>query len=236
MTTTYIATCLLRGRRRAGPSRRCRLVVVGGEGRAGLFVGQRSGRWRAAQRLGGRRLDEAVRGLGALGRGQHERVAQDDRAADRLQAERAIRLAAERVVDLGDDARHAESVLRQLRGEGVAVVALGERHDQVGLLGAGGAHDVLVRAAAADGLAAEALGQAREGARVDVDDDDLLTALVELRRDPRSDAAAADDDHPHGVCASSFVSARRHQTGAVELRMTYGTVRPASHCPPNRFL
>ena len=45
-------------------------------------------------------------------------------------------------------------------------------------------------------------------------------ALVELGGDSRSDPAAADDDDPHGVCASSFVSARRHHTGAVELRMT----------------
>ena len=69
-------------------------------------------------------------------------------------------------------------------------------------------------------LALERWWQAAEGAWVDVDDGDVLAPAVELRGDARSDAAAADDDDPHGVCASSFVSARRHHTGAVELRMT----------------
>ena len=46
----------------------------------------------------------------------------------------------------------------------------------------------------------------------------VATKFAPLR--PRADATATDDDHPHGVWASSFVSARRHHTGAVELRMT----------------
>ena len=180
----------------------------------------RPGRRRAAERLGRRRLDEAVRCLGALDRRGDERVAEDDRAADRLEPEGAVRVAAQRVVDLGDHARHVEPVLGELRGQGIAVVALRQRHDDVGLLGAGRAHRVLIGAVAADRLAAERRRQAAEGARGHVDDDDRLPALVELGGDPRSDATAADDDHPHGVCASSFVSARRHHTGAVELRMT----------------
>ena len=54
-----------------------------------------------------------------------------------------------------------------------------------------------------------------------VDDPALkVAALIKLGGNPRSDAAAADDDDPHELLASSFVSARRHQTGAVELRMT----------------
>ena len=200
------------------------------------FVASDSGARLATERLGRRRLDEAVRGLGALDRRGDESVAEDDRAADRLEPEGAVGVAAQRVVDLGDHAGHVEPMLGELRGQRIAVVALRQGHDDVGLLGAGRAHDVLVGAVAADRLATERRRQAAEGARGHVDDDDRLTALVELGGDPRSDAAASDDDHPHGVCASSFVSARRHHTGAVELRMTYGTVRPASHCPPNRFL
>jgi hypothetical protein len=114
--------------------------------------------------------------------------------------------------------------------------AFGERHDEIGLVGAGAAHDILVRAVAAHGLATERLRQTLEGASAHIDDGDLLAALIQLGRHARSDASAPDDDDSHVVLASSFVSARRHHTGAVELRMTYGTVRPASHCPPNRFL
>ncbi len=127
-------------------------------------------------------------------------------------------------------------MLGQLRGQRIAVVALGEGHDDVGLLGPRTAQHVLVGAAATDRLALEGGGQPAEGALAGVDDGDVLATAVELGRDACADAAAADDDGPHEVCASSFVSARRHQTGAVELRITYGTVRPASHCPPKRFL
>ena len=131
---------------------------------------------------------------------------------------------------------HPEGVLGHLGGQRVAVVALGEGHHEVRHLGAGTALDVLGGAVATHRGARERLGQPVEGALVKVDDGDVVTALVELRRGPRTHASAADDDHPHGVLASSSVSTRRHQTGAVELRITYGTVRPASHWPPNRFL
>ncbi len=96
--------------------------------------------------------------------------------------------------------------------------------------------DVLVAAAAAHRDAAERRRQAVEGPLVDVDHGHVVAALVELGRGLGSHPPAADDDDPHGVCARSSVSARRHQTGAVELRMTYGTVRPASQPPPKRFL
>ena len=111
-------------------------------------------------------------------------------------------------------------MLGQLRGEGVAVVALRQRHDDVRLVGARAPHDVLIGAVAPDRLAFEALRKAAEGPRADVHDRDRLPALVELGRDARAYPSTANDDDPHGVCASSFVSARRHQTAAVELRMT----------------
>ena len=104
---------------------------------------------RDAARLGGGGLHEPVRRLRALQRGDDERIAEDDGAADGLEPSGAVRLAAERVVDLGDHARRAERVLGQLSRQRVAVVALGERHDEVGLLGAGRAHDVLVGPVAA---------------------------------------------------------------------------------------
>ncbi len=198
--------------------------------------GRRAGGGAPCSGLSGGWLDEAVRRLGSLERGHHEGVAEDDRATDRLEAEGAVRLAAERVVDLGDHARRAERVLGQLGGQSVAVVALGQRHDDVGLLGAG-ARMMSSSVPLPRTVSPPKPGGSRLKAR------GLMSMTVtfsprcvELRGDAGSDAAAADDDDPHGVCASSFVSARRHQTGAVELRMTYGTVRPASHCPPNRFL
>ena len=136
------------------------------------FVASRRSRL-ATERLGRRRLDEAVRGLGALDRRGDQSVAEDDRSADRLEPEGAVRVAPQRVVDLGDHARHVEPMLGELRGQGIAVIALGQGHDDVGLLGAGRAHDVLVGAVAADGLAAERRRQAAEGARGHVDDHDV---------------------------------------------------------------
>ncbi len=127
-------------------------------------------------------------------------------------------------------------MLAELRSHRVAVVALGEGHQQFRLLGPGLSQDVLVGAAAAHGVAAERGRQPVEGARRRVDHGDLLTTGVELGGGPGTDPTAAHDDDPHEFSASSSVSARRHHTGAVELRITYGTVRPASHCPPNRRL
>ena len=167
-------------------------------------------------RLRGRCLDVTVRGLGTLVGGDDKRGRQDDGAADRLEAERAEGLGAQRVVDLGDDARHAERVLRHLRRKRVPVVSLGEGHDEVGHLGTRPAQDVLRRAVTADGGARERLREAVEGALVEVDHGDVVALLVELGRRASADAAAADDDHPHGVLANSSVSTRRHQTGAVE--------------------
>mgnify|MGYP003295004641 CR=1 FL=1 len=74
------------------------------------------------------------------------------------------------------------------------------------------------------------------GPRGGVDHGDLLASGIQLGGSAGANATAAHDDDPHDVSASSSVSARRHHTGAVELRITYGTVRPASHWPPKRFL
>lgn len=127
-------------------------------------------------------------------------------------------------------------MLAKLRRQSVAVVAFRKRHQEVGKIGSGATQDVLVAAAAAHGDPGKGARQATEGTLVDVDHSYVLAALIQLGGGSSADAPTADDDDPHGVCASSSVSTRRHQTGAVELRITYGTVRPASQPPPKRFL
>src|SRR5439155_16771336 len=98
------------------------------------------------------------------------------------------------------------------------------------------AKDRLIGPAATDGGATELGWQLQKGALVGIDDRDVLATPVQLHGRPGADTSASNDEHPHGVRARSSVSTRRHQTGAMELRITYGTVRPASHAPPNRFL
>ncbi len=165
-------------------------------------------------------LDHAVRGGGALGGRLHQGLGQDGGAADGLQAQRPIRLGPERVVDLGDDPRNAEHVLGQLGGHDVAVVALGQGHDDLGHLGLGAAQDVLVAPVAPDRDPAVAARQLLEGAGIDVDHGHVVAAFVQPDGGLGPHPSTADDDDPHGESASSSVRARRHHTGAFEFRMT----------------
>ena len=68
---------------------------------------------------------------------------------------------------------------RQLGRQDVAVVALGEREEAVGALGAGAPQDVLVGAVGADGLAGEVLVEPVERLGTGVDDGDLVTRAGE---------------------------------------------------------
>ena len=95
------------------------------------------------------------------------------RPAQRRDPELGVGLGPQRVVDLGDDPVDAERLGRELGGHDVAVVAFGQGQEDVGALGAGPPEDVLVRAVAADRLAAERGRQAVEGGGRDVEDEHL---------------------------------------------------------------
>ena len=75
---------------------------------------------------------------------------------DRGDAEAAVDLGAARVVDAGDDPRHAVVLLGVAGGDDVAVVARGDRREAVGVADAGFLHDVAIEDRA-DELAAHDL-------------------------------------------------------------------------------
>ena len=85
----------------------------------------------------------------------------------------------------------------------IAVVALGQGEEDVGALDAGPAQDVLVRAVAADGGPAEGRWQALEGARRDVQHDDLVSGRVPQLRGGCADSPAAHDHDLHRFPRSS---------------------------------
>ena len=126
-------------------------------------------------------------------------------AAQGRDAEVRVRLGPDGVVDLGHGLAGAERLDAQLRGHDVAVVALGQGEEQVGVLGAGAAQHVLVGAVAAQGGAREARGQPVERGRFQVDDQDLPAGPVQLVGDAGADAPAADHDGFH-ACSSGIAS------------------------------
>ena len=130
------------------------------------------------------------------------------RPADDGDAHRGVRLGPDRVVDLGHDHRHRERLGRQLRGEDVAVVALGEREEPVGALDADAPQHVLVGAVGADRVAREVLGQPVEGIGLEVDDGDLVTRVREAAGQAGADPATAHDDGAHSGRPSRVRPAR----------------------------
>ena len=108
-----------------------------------------------------------------------DRVGHQVRPAERRDPEVRVRLGPDRVVDLGDDPLRPERLVGELGGHDVAVVALGHRDEDVGVLGAGPAERVLVGAVAAQGVAAERRRQPIEGPGRGIDDDHLVAGLVE---------------------------------------------------------
>ena len=88
---------------------------------------------------------------------------------------------------------------RELRGEGVAVVALGQREEPVGAVRADPPQHVLVRAVGADRLAREVRLEPVERVGVDVDDRDVVARPGEALGQAGADPAAADDHRSHRV-------------------------------------
>ncbi len=126
-------------------------------------------------------------------RGVHQAVDGDARRAHGVEAALRVELRARRVEHAHDDAAHVEALLRDLADDDVRVVAVGGDDDGVGVLDAGLAQEVGVHAVPDDERAGPALAEPRERVLVLVDDGHVPALLVELERDRRADAAAADD-------------------------------------------
>src|SRR5439155_24524260 len=102
------------------------------------------------------------------------------------------------VVHLGDHALHTEDLLRDLRGHEVAVVALGQSKDGVGLLDPGLSEHLEVGPVAEDRLALERRRQMLEprsfgtgwAYRRDVDDADVVSLGGKEARQARTHTAA----------------------------------------------
>src|ERR1700687_3056004 len=119
----------------------------------------------------------------------------DDRGArDRADVMRAVQRRPDRIVDLRDDALHAEDLARDLRRHEVTVVAMRQRKDRIGLIDARGTQNLHVRAVAEQRRTAEALWQVYERTTVEIDDRDRVTSFVELAREEGADPPASDDD------------------------------------------
>ena len=93
-------------------------------------------------------------------------VDEDVRPAEGRDPEIGIGGGAHRIVDLRDDPLRPEVLDGDLGRHDVAVVALGEREEDVGILGTGAAEDVLVGAIAPDRAATEVGREPVEGATV----------------------------------------------------------------------
>src|ERR1700693_6062277 len=127
----------------------------------------------------------------------HQTVADDFGAhrggANGFDAQLAIELAARRVVDARDDLLDPEHALRDQCRHHVAVIAVRDGDESVGVGGAGAFEDVVVDAGPNFDATREARPQTFEGGRVFVDDDDVV-ALGGQEFGGRGAAPAAADD------------------------------------------
>ena len=90
----------------------------------------------------------------------------------------------------------------ELAGEVVAVIALGDGDEGIGLAGAGALQDLPVHTVADGRAATEGVGQPPELAGVEVEDGDLVTIAVEASGDGGAGAPAAHDDDVHRRAAA----------------------------------
>jgi hypothetical protein len=130
---------------------------------------------------------------------RQDRVGHQVRPTDRGDPQLGIGQRPQWVIDLGDDLLDPEGLGRQLGGHDVPVVALGHRQEQVGILGAGTSEGVLVGSVTADRVALERAREAVEGSRGDVEDRDLMAAVVEHHGEHRAHPTASDDHCSHAV-------------------------------------
>src|SRR2546428_4441232 len=127
-----------------------------------------------------------------------------ERRADRIQAELAVDVLADGVVDPGDDAWDLEDLPSDLGGHDVAIVAIGQGGEAVGRLDPGLAQHILVDPVAEDHLAGEIGTQPIEGAPIVVDHRNLVAGLGKGEGGHRANAAATDDHELHEVKTHSM--------------------------------
>src|SRR5207302_5113427 len=120
-----------------------------------------------------------------------------ERRADRIQAELAVDVLADRVVDPGDDPGNLENLLGDLGRHDVAVVAVGEGGEAVRRLDARLAEHVLIDSVPKHHLAGKIAAQPVEGAPVVVNHGDLVAGLGEGQGRHGADAAASNDHELH---------------------------------------
>src|SRR6267143_2629230 len=118
--------------------------------------------------------------------------------AGRIQAQLAVDVLSDRIVDARDHPRDVEDLAGDLGGHDVPVVAVGERGKALRLLDARLAKHVLINTIAQHHLTREVRPQTVERAPVDVDDGDLLAVGDQHLSHHGSHPAASHDDHPHG--------------------------------------
>src|SRR5438105_5574281 len=124
-------------------------------------------------------------------------VGADDRRADDAESERLVDLITDGVVDAADDLRHVEDVLRHLCRHDVAIVAVGQGAEGIGLLDPGALEHVLVDAVAQQGIARKVVTQPRKCGSALIDDRHLVALVDQLEGQPGADPAAAHDDDLH---------------------------------------
>ena len=124
-------------------------------------------------------------------------MVEDGGGVDDVDAELAVDVGAFGVVDAGDDAEGVVDVFGDLGGHGVAVVAVGEGEEDVGLGDAGGVLDFEVFASAEDGVAAEVVIEPVEGGGVNVDDGDVVAFVIEFAGEGGAESSAAHDHDAH---------------------------------------
>src|SRR5204863_5840114 len=149
--------------------------------------------------------DEDLAHLPVLHEHREEERSQDGCPRQRVDAHLPVHLGTNGVVHLGDHALHTEDLLRDLRGHEVAVVALGQSEDGVGLLDPGLPEHLEVGPVAEDRLALERRRQVLEprsfgtgrAYRRDIDDADVVSLGVKETRQEPTHTAATDDDNVH---------------------------------------
>ena len=139
--------------------------------------------------------------------------------AQRRDPQVRVGLGPDRIVDLGERLLRPEDLDAQLGGHHVAVVALGQGQEQVGILGAGAAQHVLVGAVAPERRAAKPGREAVEGGGREVHDQDLPAGAVQLVGDAGADPAAPDDHGFHAFCSSGMASRITHTAHGAFRRM-----------------
>ncbi len=101
---------------------------------------------------------------------------------------------ADRIVDLTDHVLDAEDLLRDLGGHQVAVVALGQREERVGLVDARLALYLEIRAVPEQRGALERRRKVLKGHALQVDDGHVVPTAIQQSCEERTNPATADNN------------------------------------------